>query len=71
MRSASVSMSRIWTALIRPTADVPTAILAHSREAATPLAAARPYLAGNLEKRLPYDPEMIDRFFIMDVMPAD
>jgi hypothetical protein len=26
----------------------------------------RPYSAGNLEKRLPYDPEMIDLFFIVD-----
>jgi hypothetical protein len=26
----------------------------------------RPYLAGNLEKRLPYDPEKIDLFFIVD-----
>jgi hypothetical protein len=26
----------------------------------------RPYSAGNLERRLPYDPEMIDLFFIMD-----
>jgi hypothetical protein len=26
----------------------------------------RPYSVGNLEKRLPYDPEMIDLFFIVD-----
>jgi hypothetical protein len=38
----------------------------YSRDGWQVVVGRRPYSVGNLERRLPYDPEMIDLFFIVD-----
>ena len=38
----------------------------YSKDGWTVVVGRRPYSAGNLERRVPYDPELIDWFFIVD-----